>query len=195
MIQSKVIVVHLRRPRLDNPYEMRIDPFWEFGSFGCTRCHQRNLMNPDKLDLLQGARLAFAQGGQEGFKLVHLTPPVKVVHHGDFGETKWEPARMPFKYTTASLFINNEGYTDFPKLKDFIAHTNRSTWEAKFSSRFRARRTPLEHDLAQEVIEVFEQKVALASPTWFAATYVEALPYPPPKIDGNRKETYVRYLG
>jgi hypothetical protein len=44
----RVIMVHLRRPKTHCPNEMRSDPFWEFGSFGCTRCHGRILMNPPR---------------------------------------------------------------------------------------------------------------------------------------------------
>lgn len=69
MIVPKVIMVTLRRPNLSVPGEMRTDPLWEFGSFGLTGCHKRNLMNPRNVDILDGARLAFAQGGEDGFKL------------------------------------------------------------------------------------------------------------------------------
>lgn len=195
MTQLKVIIVQLRRPRHNDVNEMRSDPFWEFGSFGCTRCHQRNLMHPNKLDLLAGARLAFAQGGDKGFRLVHLTPLIEVIHHGDFGEAKWQPAKMPFKYNEAPLLINNFGHTDFPLLRQFVEKTNRSSWESKFSSRFRARRDSLDKEMAQEIIDVFEQKVAVASSNSFASIYVDALPYLPSKIDYNRSQTYLHYLG
>ena len=195
MAHAKVIIVHLRCPDLNDANEMRTDPFWEFGSFGCTRCHQSNLMNPNKLHLMNEARLAFAQGGDEGFKLIHLTPPIEVVHHGDFGEAKWQPIRMPFKYTTAPLLINNDGHSDFSLLKKFIERTNCPTWKTKFSARFRSRRNPLEQKIGQEIIDIFEQKSAAASPDAFASTYVDALPYPPPKIDRNREQTYMYHLG
>jgi hypothetical protein len=45
--KHKVVVVLLRQPRKDIS-EMRTDPFWEFGSFGLTGCHQRNLLHPKK---------------------------------------------------------------------------------------------------------------------------------------------------
>lgn len=192
--EPKVIIVNLRRPRLNNPTEMRTDPFWEFGSFGCTGCHKRNLMNPKKIHLLHGARLAFAQGGNEGFKLVHLTPPVVTIHHGNFAEVKWSPAKMPFKYNQAPLLINNEGESDFPLLRKFITNTNRTSWEGKFSSKFRSRREPLAVDLAHAIIEVFERLSNSNKPDLFALTYVEALPYPPPKVDDNRQRTYLRSL-
>jgi hypothetical protein len=76
MNEPKVILVMLRQPRRSNPNEMRTDPLWEFGSFGCTRCHRKNLMNPKKLAELNGVRLGFAQNGPLGIKLVHVTPPV-----------------------------------------------------------------------------------------------------------------------
>ena len=41
MEQPPVFIVHLRRPKKNDPEEMRSDPFWEFGSFGCTGCHSR----------------------------------------------------------------------------------------------------------------------------------------------------------
>jgi hypothetical protein len=194
MSRPKVIIVVLRRPRLNDPCEMRSDPFWESGSFGCTKCHGRNLMNPKRLYLLEGARLAFAQGGNEGFRLVLLTPPIDVVHHGDFGEAKWQPAKMPFRYTEAPLLISNLGDTDFPLLKKFIERTNCPSWTAKFSSRFRARREPLDREMAREIVDVFERKFAVAFSGSFAVTYVDALPYPPPKTDRNREQTYARYL-
>ena len=42
---KKVILVHLRRPRSRS--DKRDDPFWEFGSFGITGCHARNLLHPE----------------------------------------------------------------------------------------------------------------------------------------------------
>lgn len=114
---ERVVVVHLRRPNRDDPREMRSDPFWEFGSFGCTGCHRRNLMNPRRIHELEGTRLAFAQGGPKGFRLVLLTPPVEVVRHRDRCELRWEPARMPFRYDSAPLLVDAEGKSDFPSLE------------------------------------------------------------------------------
>src|SRR5579883_2810522 len=103
-----VIVVHLRQPRAGDPTEGREDPFWEAGSFGITGCHGRNLLHPDNAAALQGARLAFAQGGDQGFKLVYLTPPVTAVRRGGRVEANWEPGR-PFKYAEAPLLIDMRG--------------------------------------------------------------------------------------
>ena len=95
MDEPKVVVVMLRPPSRNRPNEMGTDPLWELGSFGSTRCHRRNLMNPCKLHELGGSRFAFAQGGNSEVKLVHGTPPLEFLHHGQFAEAKWEPAEMP----------------------------------------------------------------------------------------------------
>lgn len=94
MDDARVMLVMLRQPQRDDPNEMRTDPLWEFGSFGCTGCHRSNLMNPAKLSELHGARLGFAQNGPCGIKLVHITPPIVTLHHGSFGEAKWSPVEM-----------------------------------------------------------------------------------------------------
>ena len=69
-MSAKIIIVILRRPYQKDPNEMRSDPFWEFQSFGCTTCHQKNVMNPKKLHQLMGANLAFTQGGD--LSLIHI---------------------------------------------------------------------------------------------------------------------------
>jgi hypothetical protein len=92
---GSVVLVMLRQPRLDDLNEMRTDPLWEFGSFGCTGCHRRNLMNLKRLSELNGMRLGFVQNGDLGVKLVHVTPPVKMLNHGAFGEARWTPPDMP----------------------------------------------------------------------------------------------------
>ncbi len=72
--RSKIYIVHLRRPRSGDP---RWDPFYELGSFGCTGCHSRNLLNSRTSPIKDNDRLAFIQGGPHGSRLVMLTPPVK----------------------------------------------------------------------------------------------------------------------
>lgn len=193
--EPKVIIVILRRPNCGNLKEMRTDPFWEFGSFGCTRCHTKNLMNPRKIDLLNRVRLAFAQGGSDGFKLVLLTDSIRAISHGDFAEAKWTPENRPLKYSKAPLFVRNDGTSDFPLLRHFIASANCPSWEAKFSSKFRSRRMPLDTSIAAEIVRVFDQQVASGDPDLFISTYIDALPYPPPKIDHNRLQTYSHLLG
>ncbi|MFZ2398606.1 MAG: hypothetical protein WAW31_08065 [Smithella sp.] len=193
--EPKVIIVILRRPNCGNLKEMRTDPFWEFGSFGCTRCHTKNLMNPRKIDLLNRVKLAFAQGGRDGFKLVLLTDPIRAISHGDFAEAKWTPENRPCKYSKAPLLIRNDGTSDFPLLRHFIASANCSSWEAKFSSKFRSRRMPLDTSIAAEIVRVFDEQVASGDPDLFISTYIDALPYPPPQIDHNRLKTYSHFLG
>jgi hypothetical protein len=195
MTEHNVIIVVLRQPDQSNKYEMRPDPFWEFGSFGCTRCHKSNLMNPRKSESLIGARLAFAQGGPDGFRLVHLTPPIKIISHGDFVEAKWSPENRAIRYNQAPVLIKNDGQSDFPKLRDMIANAKCRSWEAKFASKFRSRRKPIEKNDAEEIMRVFDQRVMSGSPDLFVSSYTDALPKPPPLIDNNRRQTYLVFLG
>ncbi|MHB1158316.1 MAG: Nmad3 family putative nucleotide modification protein [Phycisphaerales bacterium] len=187
---ERVFIVHLRRPDRSNPEEMRSDPFWEFGSFGCTGCHRKNLMHPDHIHELSGARLAFAQGGALGFRLVMLTPPVRVVRHADRCELQWEPTEMPFRYAAAPLLIDRDGNSDMPALKRLIGTVDRTTGPGQFSSKFRSSRTPLRPEVAAELIDAYQRLRNAAIPSLTANRYEQALPYPPNLIDQNRKRTY-----
>lgn len=189
MSNTRIILVHLRQPRRSDPNENRADPFYEFGSFGCTKCHSKNLMNPHKAHELRGCRFAFAQGGPLGFRLVHLTPPARVVEHKDRCELVWTPAHLPFRYDTAPLLVNAQGESDFPALRAMIRGVSRPTWPSRLSSKFRSRRTPLPTTVAAEVARVFDRKRAIATPESIAKSYVEALPYPPNKPDGDRRSS------
>jgi hypothetical protein len=140
---SNVLIVMLRRPVLTRPNEMRSDPFWEFGSFGCTGCHRRNLLSPRRAAELEGKRLAFAQGGPNGIRLVHLTPSISVVHHSIGCELRWRPHEMPLKYSAAPTIIDNREVTDTPAIFREIGGVRRSTPVAKFASKFRSRRVGL----------------------------------------------------
>lgn len=91
-MSAPVIIVHLRRPRSG---DKRTDPLYEFGSFGLTGCHRNNLL-ADRA--AAGARLAFAQGGDLGFRLVMLTPIVDVRQLADRREAFWLPGEMPLRY-------------------------------------------------------------------------------------------------
>jgi len=191
---NPVVVVHLRQPRRGDPNEMRSDPFWEFGSFGCTGCHGHNLMNPARIDELEGVRLAFAQGGAQGFRLVMLTPPVRAVHHAKGCELRWQPGEMPFRYDQAPVLIGAGGESDCPALRDMIAATDRSTWPARFSSCFRSRRQALPEAVATELVKQFEQLGAAAPASSIAARYEQAMPYSPNDIDMDRSHTYQQKL-
>ena len=139
---------------------------------------------------MDGIRLAFAQGGQLGTKLVYVSPPVKVVRHGKISEATWQPARMPFRYSKAPLLIAQDGRTDFPLLRRFLKGTNRDGWLERFSSRFRSRRRPLETKISEELMRVYKKAQGAAQSSTFARHYVDALPYLPPKVDRDRESTY-----
>lgn len=196
MAGPKVFLVHLRRPRRD-PKETRKDPFYEFGSFGCTRCHWHNLLNPRHADELDGARLAFVQGGPDGSRLLLLTPPVKVRQWRDRCEALWTPVDMPFKYGTAPILAKNDGDGDFDLIEKWARDTDRSTVEGGLSSRIRSRVKPLEPILARELVKVYADRREKARPSEIAKAYHEALPYPLPpkfKIDCDRKATYDKLI-
>lgn len=175
---------------MGDPHEQRSDPFWEFGSFGCTGCHRRNIMHPGRLDEMEGCRLAFAQGGPLGFRLVHLTPPVEVVRGKRANELRWSPVEMPFRYAAAPLLVCNDGASEVPSLKRLIADADRGTWEARLSSKFRTRRRPLPGIVAAEVVRVYEAQRRDARPGDLAVGYADALPQPPPVVDADRAGTY-----
>ena len=196
MAEPKVYLVHLRRPASSskNPDEKRDDPFYEFGSFGCTTCHSKNLLHPNHATELEGARLAFVQGGNRGSRLVYLTPPITVKKWTNNCEVRWTPADMPFKYKEAPILVSNDGQSDFPSVKKFALPSDGRKIEGHFSSKTRSRARPLEPKLAQEVVKVYEGKRAKSPPSAIAATYDEALPWEPPKIDRSRKATYRFFL-
>ncbi len=191
-MNEPVYIVMLRRPRLNNPNEKRSDPFWEFGSFGRTGCHCRNLMHPGKAESRTGARLAFAQGGDDGFRLVFVTPPIIPAMHGPFAEATWSPAAMPLRYAEAPVLIDNSGHSDIPSILSMIADVDRSTPVARFSSRFRTRSHPVSREIAKEIIDIFSDRHA--QPALRAGTYEEALPCLPPIVDRNREKTFFSLL-
>jgi hypothetical protein len=189
MPRNPIFLVVLRRPR-SNADEKRSDPFWEFGSFGITTCHKRNLMNPKKAKRLAGARLAFAQGGPQGTRLVYLTPPIRVVSHLNCVEATWTPHEMPFRYLEAPRLAVNPATSDFPLLKKSLQGGKRTTLEGQFASRFRSRTTPLEAEFAGELITVYSAMRHEASKGAFAVCYTDALPNLPPDVDYDRQQTY-----
>lgn len=195
MAAPKVFFVHLRRPGLDDP---RTDPFYEFGSFGCTKCHSKNLLHPRHAEELKGARLAFIQGGDRGSRLVFLTPPIKVTvwtnsKTGErFCEVRRTPAEMPFKYAAAPVLAANDGSSDFPLIEQFARETNCPTVESGLSSRFRSQTHPLPVEMAKQVISVYERQRREKSRSAIASAYYEALPYITQQVDRNRESTYRR---
>ncbi len=199
-MSKRLFIVFLRRP---GKSDGRADPFWEFGSFGCTGCHSHNLLNPAKEHVGDGDRLAFVQGGHLGSRLLLITPPVERVEHGNAGactrvELRWKPAQKPFRYDYApSLFESPApGRTGlFPMLAKSLGGTNRTTWDGKFASRFRSRARPLELELARELESVFQRAVSKAKSSDFIRHYSEALPWiDASDIIRNRRSTYQSLL-
>jgi hypothetical protein len=194
-MKPQVFIVFLRQLRKG---DARNDPFWEFGSFGCTGCHTHNLLNPSTCRIRKGDRLAFVQGGALGCRLLLVTPPVRRVLHHDPGggclEIRWRPSAKPFRYgEQAPLIAGNvpHGSAEFPKLIQAIAVAARTTWAAKLASRFRARATALEEDLAEEVLTRFERARRRASQGAFIRRYADALPtYDQAAVSGNRRQLY-----
>lgn len=186
MAAPKVFFVVLRQP---DSNDLRPDPFYEFGSFGCTKCHSKNLLHLRKARALNGSKLAFVQGGHGGFRLVLLSSPVKVIEWQSNCEVRWTPPTMPFKYGEAPVLIANDGSSDFPLVKAFIRDTNRPTSVSRFASRFRSRTRPLQLDLAEEVTSIYADYRRMKSCSAIAKYYYEALPYST-RIDNYRLVTY-----
>ena len=190
MAPPKVFFVYLRRPGTN---DARTDPLYEFGSFGCTTCHSRNLFHPRHAEELEGARLAFVQGGDRGARLVFLTPPITIEVWPSNCEARWTPAEMPFKYTEAPVLASNDGSSDFPSLEQFVRETDCPTVESGLSSRLRSRARPLPVAMAKQVISVYERQRKKKPHSAIAATYYEALPYVT-KMDRDRKNTHQRLI-
>jgi hypothetical protein len=150
-----VYVVYLRRPR--NLLDRRSDPFWEFGSFGATGCHRKNLLNPRSTLLVRGDRLAFLQGGVREIRVVALTPPIGVSASPDRVETTWVRRYRPIRYSDAPLLIDNAGSTDFPAVLPLLARTNRTSFCGAVGSRFRSRTTALPAKLGKQIAAWFKK--------------------------------------
>jgi hypothetical protein len=193
MAAPKIFFVQLRRPGRN---DSRKDPFYEFGSFGCTKCHSRTLFNPKNREKLQGARLAFVQGGPLGSRLVFLTPTIKVTVWKDCCEARWTPKKMPFKYTEAPILVRNDGYSDFSLVKQFALHSRSSTRKRaprslgqRFSSKVRSLSSHVETEMAKQLVSVYERQRKGKSRSAIASTYDQALPKVT-QTDLDRKKTY-----
>lgn len=186
-MSTPVIIVHLRRPRSQ---DKRTDPLYEFGSFGLTGCHRTNLLSDTSA---AGARLAFAQGGDLGFRLVMLTPPIDVRQLAHVREAFWSPASMPLRYDSAPVIIDNDGSSDVDGMRELLDGVNRNTWREKFSSAFRTRKSPLEFRVATGIVSAWE--CAIADGGCYAESYWEALPYwDPDVVDQDRHGTHQSLL-
>lgn len=176
-MSANIFIVHLRRPSKSAAVDPRTDPFYEFGSFGCTGCHSRNLLHAKNFSKVNLARFAFSQGGHDGFRLVFLTPPVDLLLRGNRCEAKWQPAEMPFRYHSAPILVANNSFSQFPLLEGFVDGTSRTTIEGGFSSKFRSCVTPLQPDIATELIDVYETCRKTCDSSDIATEYWHALPY------------------
>lgn len=199
-MSDRLFIVMLRRPRKDDP---RTDPFWEFGSFGCTGCHGKNLLHPKNCQIRNGDRLAFVQGGQLGARLLLVTPPVERFDHAGGSpkgrvELRWNSGQKPFRYDRAPSLFDSPAPGRaglFPRLADSLAHINRSTIDAKLASRFRARTSPLEPELARELESTFNSAVKRATKSDFIGRYEEALPWCDcPSSASQRRRDYQQRL-
>jgi hypothetical protein len=186
MSVDRVIIVMLRQPRSDD--DPRKDPFFEFGSFGLTGCHASNLLHDEAAD---GARLAFAQGGPLGFRLVTLTPPVKVQAWAERREARWKPGAMPLAYAASPLLIDNAGNSDVAALPRLISGVQRETPVAQFASAFRSRKRALDPAVARQVLAAWNRATKRSQR---AKAYWEALPFKPATIDLDRGATYDLFL-
>jgi hypothetical protein len=188
---SPVVVVLLRRPR-KQAGESRDDPFWEFGSFGCTGCHGSNLLNQKGCIELNGSHLAFVQGGVDGFRLVHVSPRVSIRAVEANHEALWSPAEMPLTYAAAPIVLNNFGYSDVPLLAELVNGVIRSTPLGKFASAFRSRRQALPEHVGAQVLSTYRHFRERGAEV--ASHYVQAMPYPPPCVEQDRAARYALML-
>jgi hypothetical protein len=150
-----VFFVYLRQPGgLD---DRRNDPFWEFGSFGRTGCHRKNLLHPKNSRIVDGDHLAFLQGGKGEIRVVGLTPPIRVAGTTERIELKWDKTYRPVPFLSAPLLINNDGDTAFPAMYAALrlANTNRSTFCGRAASRLRSRAAAVNSELAYEIFQWF----------------------------------------
>jgi hypothetical protein len=162
--------VYLRQPGgLD---DRRCDPFWEFGSFGSTGCHSKNLMHPKRSPLSAGDRLVFLQGAPGEVRAIAMTPPIRVGGSSMQLEALWDSQYRPLPFSKAPLFIDNAGRTDFPSLLPMLEGVRRGTPCGAVGSKFRSRCTPLHGALAAELAAWFE------CPRDEARKYFEAICYP-----------------
>lgn len=136
---------------------------------------------------LNGARLAFVQGGPLGFRLVHVTPEIWIDSISRGVEVRWLPCGMPLRYSSAPLVIDNDGGTDIPGLAAQSDGVDRSTGVARFASAFRSRRTPVAGEIGAGMIACYR---AARTSGRTAKSYTDAMPPSPAIIEPNRRRRY-----
>lgn len=156
--------VFLRRPYESD--DRRNDPFWEFGSFGVTGCHSKNLLNPSAQNLIVGDRLVFLQGGNGEIRVVGVTPNIAEIkvwqpigYDRKLLEVRWDSSYRSLPYEEAPLLVSNHHSPtgQFPAVNSILASVNRSTLVAKAASKFRTSIQPLPEPLAKEILTWFDR--------------------------------------
>lgn len=147
--------VFLRRPR--DAGDLRSDPFWEFGSFGQTGCHGKNLLHPTRTPLRNGDRLVFLQGGDQEIRVVGMTPPITVMGSQQRFDVRWDRTYRPLPYSEAPVLIDNEGKSDFPLIKGILDDVDRSTYCGKAGSCLRSRTRPVDGGLGTSLVTWFDK--------------------------------------
>lgn len=189
-----LFIVFLRRPGQHDP---RSDPFWEFGSFGCTGCHQTNLLHPGRQYVKTGDRLAFVQGGPLGCKLLLVTPPITRKTHGSSNvELCWKRTAKPFCYSSerAPVLAQPAAATvALLRLGKAVNNVRRTTAQGKIASRFRSSCQPLDRQTANELIRLFDTARRAATDADIIKHYMEALPWGgSPMSHKERRDEYKR---
>ena len=95
---------------------------------------------------------------------------------------------MPLRYAAAPVVIRNDGHSDCPAILREIANMKRSTPVLQFSAKFRSRRTPVNNDIALQLIAAYQ--ACRLIPEAISKSYDEALPSAPPLVDRERDRTY-----
>ena len=192
MANPKIVIVCLRQPDLKDPHEKRSDPFWEFGSFGCTGCHARLLRKWYITGKLDDIRLAFVQGGNCGTRLVYVTPRIEMIDHGRLVEAKWQPVEMPITYKSAPVLVDKSCNSDCPAIIDLFDKVRKPTPVSQFASKFRPRIRSLPNDVGLQLLEIYRKFRNEGAE--LAHEYTQALPFQPLNPDKDRASTYSYYL-
>ena len=133
----KMTIIYLRQP--SEKSDPRIDPLYNKGCFGSTGCHSKNVLRPNRKDLLRKNRLCFMQGGSEDTKIVYITPSIsEIINVQDNLIIKWdskwnEQNQRPLKYKYGLLLTNplarklNENIEEGKSVKELYQHFRSKT--------------------------------------------------------------------
>jgi hypothetical protein len=104
----------------------------------------------------------------------------------------WQPGELPLRYRRAPIIIDNDGRTECPAILDDLITVSRSTWEGRFSSKFRSRKAPVSAAVGRQLRTAW--RAAIAGPGTRATAYWQSLPRRPSVIDQDRDATYRELL-